>query len=202
MYFTQPSKSQQAVTYSGTHRKLCSNQKSPSWQLGSEGRFLFSSHDTWRRPCLSASLGILVLRTQWPALVLTPACRLPPAVCTGKLTLEEQGPHCTFPHRPPCYCSSSSSLPLTFPAICSLVSPQSFSLQPIFLLFPILIFDPAVASRRKLLHPTLSPERDLVPWITSSCWCFLHISEECSPKGSCWASLGLLYPQVHFWYTS
>lgn len=78
MYFTQPCKSQQAVMYSGTHRKLCSNQKSPSWQLGPEGRFLFSSHDTWRRPCLSASLGILVLRTHGLHLCspLPAACRL------------------------------------------------------------------------------------------------------------------------------
>lgn len=95
MYFTQPCKSQQAVTYSGTHRKLCSNQKSPSWQLGSEGRFLFSSHDTWRRPCLSASLGILVLRTQWPALVLTPACRLPSA--QGNWFWKSKGPTALSP---------------------------------------------------------------------------------------------------------
>lgn len=92
MYFTQPSKSQQAVTYSGTHRKLCSNQKSPSWQLGPEGRFLFSSHDTWRRPCLSASLGILILRTYGLHLCspLPAACRLPSA--QGNWFWKSKGP--------------------------------------------------------------------------------------------------------------
>lgn len=133
MYFTQPCKSQQAVTYSGTLRKLCSNQKSPSWQLGSEGKVLvlLPWHLKETLPlCFSGHLGI----ENTVACTCAHPC-LPSAVCTGKLILEEQGPHCTFLHRPPCYCSSSSSLPLTFPVICSLVSPQRFSFQPIFLLF-------------------------------------------------------------------